>query len=145
MKTLAKETSVQKGQNIINFCDGLPGFQGFKEFTLMALHEDNPFYFLQSVKKEEICFILINPFNIFPDYEFDLPDTDMRKLNVRDPKDLAVFSIVNASRGIKSATVNLLAPVVVNTANGMARQAVLNDSRYSVRHTLPQTKAYVGV
>jgi len=145
MKTLAKENPVQKEQKIITFRDGLPGFQGFKDFTLMALHEDNPFYFLQSLKKEEICFILINPFNFFPDYEFDLPGTEIKKLDIQDPKDLAVFGIVNASRGLKNATVNLLAPVVVNTANGMARQTVLNDNRYSVRHALPQPRACVGV
>lgn len=51
---------------------------------------------------------------------------------------MAVFSIVNASKGLKKATVNLLAPVVVNTATGSARQVVLSDRRYTVRHPLPQ-------
>ncbi|OPX94503.1 MAG: Flagellar assembly factor FliW [Pelotomaculum sp. PtaB.Bin104] len=127
-------------QNIITFREGLPGLPELRKFTLVALQDSFLFYFLQSVEDDNTCFILINPFDLFPEYEFDLPEAEIKKVDGLSPEDLAFFCIVNASEGFKNATVNLLAPVIVNTVNKLARQVVLNDSRYSVRHPLPQIK-----
>ncbi|OPY58776.1 MAG: Flagellar assembly factor FliW [Pelotomaculum sp. PtaU1.Bin035] len=128
------------GQNILTFPASLPGLpRELTRFSLTALPEDSPFFFLQSLQEDNTGFILINPFALYPDYEFDLPDEEAEALALTTPEYLAVFCIVNASRGLKSATVNLLAPVVLNTATGVARQIVLNDKRYTIRHPLPGT------
>ncbi|MHB8986908.1 MAG: flagellar assembly protein FliW [Eubacteriales bacterium] len=133
-------------QNIIIIPAGLPGLPvELTRFELVALAEDSPFFFLQSLQDENVGYILINPFALFPDYEFDLPGEEEEALNIMaHGEQLAVFCIINASRGLRNATVNLLAPVVLNTATGTARQVVLNDSRYSVRHQLPQQKSSVA-
>jgi len=124
---------------IITFPAGLPGLPaGISRFELVALADDSPFFFLQSLQDENVGFILINPFALFSDYEFDLPDEETQALEITASWQVAVFCIVNASRGIKNATVNLLAPVVVNTATGAARQVVLVDERYGIRQPLPQ-------
>ncbi|MDQ0285627.1 flagellar assembly factor FliW [Desulfofundulus luciae] len=128
--------SYDRGKTII-FPAGLPGLPAdLTEFELVAAAEDSPFFFLQSLQDENTGFILVNPFFFFPDYEFDLPDEEARALGVNSPDQVAVFCIVNASRGLAHATVNLLAPVVVNAATGTARQLVLVDERYSIRHPL---------
>lgn len=124
---------------IITFSAGLPGLPAeLTRFELAALADDSPFFFLQSLQDENVGFILINPFAFFCTYEFDLPDEETEALGVFTSRQVTVFCIVNASRGIKNATVNLLAPVVINTASGAARQAVLVDERYGIRHPLPQ-------
>lgn len=129
-------------QNIINIPAGLPGLPGeLTRFTLSVLNEDSPFFFLECQQDENIAFIIVNPFFLFPDYEFNLPDEEAELLDIKTPEQLAVFCIVNASQGLKNATVNLLAPLVLNTATGSARQVVLNDRRYSIRHPLPQPKS----
>jgi flagellar assembly factor FliW len=126
-------------QSTIIFPDGLPGLPGeLTRFELVALAEESPFFFLQSLQDENIGFILINPFALFPGYEFDLPEEEAEVLSVKRPEQPAVFCIVNAGRGLSSATVNLLAPLVLNAATGAARQVVLDDKRYGVRHPLPQ-------
>ncbi len=128
--------------NKITFKSGLPGLpEELKEFQLLAVEENSPFYLLQSTTEKEICFILINPFPVFPDYEFDLPPEEKNKLEIKAPQDLAVFCIVNAARGLKNATVNLLAPVVINTAKGLARQVVLQGEGYSLRQPLPAAES----
>lgn len=126
------------GQNkVITFPAGLPGLPAeLTRFELVAMAEDSPFFFLQSLQDENVGFILINPFSFFSDYEFDLPDEEAEALAIASPGQVAVFCIVNASRGIKNATVNLLAPLVVDVATGTARQVVLVDGRYSIRHPL---------
>ena len=124
---------------IITFSAGLPGLPAeLTRFELVALADDSPFFFLQSLQDENVGFILINPFAFFSAYEFDLPDEETQALGITASRQVTVFCIVNASRGIKNATANLLAPVVVNTATGAARQVVLVNSRYGIRHPLPQ-------
>ncbi|AEG15378.1 Flagellar assembly factor fliW [Desulfofundulus kuznetsovii DSM 6115] len=128
--------SSEKGKTI-TFPAGLPGLPAeLTEFELVAVAEESPFFFLQSLQDENIGFILVNPFAFFPNYEFDLPEEDARALGIKAPEEAAVFCIVNASRGLARATVNLLAPVVVNAATGTARQVVLVDERYSIRQPL---------
>lgn len=129
-------------QNIVTFPAGLPGLsREITGFSLISLGENSPFFYLQSLQDEETGFILINPFELFADYEFDLPDEVVQTMGLNSPGQVAVFCIVNASGGLKKATVNLLAPVVLNTASGKARQVVLNDKRYGIRHPLPGFKA----
>ncbi len=121
----------------ITFPAGLPGLPAeLTRFELVAVAEESPFFFLQSLQDENTGFILVNPFAFFLDYEFDLPEEDARALGIKAPEEAAVFCIVNASRGLARATVNLLAPVVVNAATGTARQVVLVDERYSIRQPL---------
>lgn len=132
-------------ENVFIFKTGLPGLpEELKEFQFISLQKDSPFYLLRSVHDEKICFVLINPFVFFPDYEFDLPEEDKTKINVTDLKDVAVFCIVNASKGIKKATVNLLAPVVFNIKVGLARQVVLSDKRYNIRQPLSLSAEHGG-
>lgn len=126
-------------QKVFTFAAGLPGLPPeLTRFALVALAEDSPFFYLQSMQDDSIGFILANPFALFPDYEFDLPDEETDALGKDEPDQLAVFCIVNVSQGLKNATANLLAPVVLNAATGAARQVVLSDKQYSIRHPLPQ-------
>lgn len=135
-----------KPQVTFTFKSGLPGLaEEIREFAFYQLQKESPFYLLESIDNENICFILINPFDFFPNYEFELLEDDKDKINVEDIKDLAIFCIINASRGIKEATVNLLAPIVVNTSNGLARQIILDNNSYDLRQPLPlSTKVQEG-
>lgn len=131
---------MDREKNIFTFPAGLPGLPAeLNRYALIALSEDSPFFFLHSLQENDIGFVLINPFVFFPDYEFDLTAEESAALDIKKPaEEIAVFCIVNASRGLKKATINLLAPLMLNTAAGTARQVVLNDKRYSIRHPLPQ-------
>jgi flagellar assembly factor FliW len=132
---------LSRKQNRVNFPAGLPGLPAeLTRFEIIALAQEAPFFFLQSRQDYQTGFILVNPFALFPDYEFDLPEEDARALGIERPEKAAVFCIVNAGRGLQDATVNLLAPVVLNVASGNAAQVVLNDGRYSIRHPLPRLK-----
>ncbi len=130
---------MSRSQNVFTFPAGLPGLPAeLTKFELVALAQDSPFFYLQSLQDDNVGFVLVNPFALFPDYEFDLPEEEAANLDLKKPKEAAVFCIVNAGKGLKKATVNLLAPLVVNSAAGTARQVVLNDRRYNIRHPLPQ-------
>lgn len=122
--------------HIISFPWGIPGLEDCREFILNSLDEDSPFYYMRCSCQPEIGLLLVNPFTVFSDYEFDLDDEVVNQLDITDQEHLAVLCTVNTSRGIESATVNLLAPVVINNKLRQAKQVVLNDKRYSYRTPL---------
>lgn len=122
---------------IISFPWGIPGLEEHREFILNPLEKDSPFYYLRSNSRPEIGLLLVNPFDIFKDYEFDLDNEAAGQLHIADQKQIAVLCTVNTSRGIGAATVNLLAPLVINMERLQAKQVVLHDRRYSYRTPLP--------
>lgn len=123
-------------QKIITFKDGLPGFENHKKFEIIINEdEQNPFHTLRSVDKSELSFIIINPYIFRPDYDFELKDEIVEKLEIEDIKDVSVYSIVTIpSEDYTKITANLLGPLIVNIRNGVAKQIALNDNRYSTKH-----------
>lgn len=129
----------QQGSVTLSFPWGLPGLEEYKQFILVLLEEDSPFYYLRCAEQPEIGLLLVNPFILFRDYEFDLAEEAAARLEITDQEQVAVFCTVNTSKGLDQATVNLLAPIVVNTKNLLAKQVILNDRRYSLRVPLKIT------
>ncbi len=120
---------------VLSFPWGMPGLD-YRQYCLCALAEDSPFYFLQSTDRPEVGLLLINPFAVRGDYEFDLSADVLEQLKITDQRQVAVFCTVNAARGIRSATVNFLAPIVINVDLLLGKQVVLNDKKYSLRAPL---------
>jgi len=117
----------------ISFPWGLPGLEDYREFTLNLLGKDSPFCFLQAVGQQEIGLLVVNPYVYFRDYHFQLSRETAGQLKVEHEKQVAVLCTVNTSRGVDAATVNLLAPIVINTERLLAKQVVLDHSDYSFR------------
>lgn len=128
---------------VISFPWGMPGLD-YKEYRLCALSTDSPFFFLQSTHEPEVGLLLVNPFEVHRDYEFDLSDDVVKQLKIENDKQVAVFCTINTSRGIASATVNLLAPVVVNVERMIGKQIVLNDKKYSLQMPLAVSRGDQG-
>lgn len=136
----AKKTNEHRSGQVLSFPWGMPGLED-KEYILSILAPDSPFYYLQSVRRPGVGLLLVNPFAAFKDYEFDLDKESQALLKIEDHGQVAVFCIVNTSRGIDAATVNLMAPIVINIQQLLGKQVVLNDKRYSIRTPLPLKKA----
>lgn len=124
-------------KDIINFPKGMPGFEDTREYVII----DNPdgggvFKWLQSLERPDLAFVVINPFIIKPDYDFELPDWAADRLGLGCAEDALVLTIVTVPENINNMTTNLKAPIVINTKNGMAIQVALDDERYSLRHPM---------
>jgi len=76
---------------------------------------------------------VLDTFNVLPDYVFDIDETDVKELNLKSPDELHVVSVVVIPEDIQGMTVNLAAPVIINTITGQAKQIVLSGSEYNVR------------
>ena len=90
---------------IIEFEQGIPGFDEEKQFVIIPYDEKSPFLFMQSVKQEDLAFLIINPFLIFADYEFEIDDASIEDLTVKQSEDLLIYTIITMNEGdIKKMT-----------------------------------------
>lgn len=122
--------------DIISFEHGIPGFEEEKEFIQLPISEESLFQVLQSVKTEELAFIITSPFIAIADYCFDLEEATIEALDIKREEDIAVFGIVSLKDTLASSTINLKAPIVVNTTNNKAKQVILEKEDYAIRHKL---------
>lgn len=120
---------------IVTFKDGIPGFDGLKRFiVLYSGDETSPFRWLQCVDDGQIAFAVINPFIIVGDYDIDIPEEAASNLNIESLEDIMVLSIVVVPEDPNKMTMNLKAPIIINTKNNRGMQVVLDTDMYSVRH-----------
>ncbi|AWX58588.1 flagellar assembly protein FliW [Brevibacillus brevis] len=116
------------------FEDGIPGFSHLQFFQLIQ-EEESPFFLIQSTEEKDIGFWVVNPFSFFPDYRFTLPEVSKEALRMEADSPVVVFSIVTI-RGKNQASVNLKAPIVLNLANRMGKQVILQEDSYPIRQPL---------
>lgn len=125
---------IKEGE-IVNFSDGMPGFEKVKQYILIGTGDDkSPFKWLQSVDEPTVAFAVVNPFLIKKDYDFELSDKMIKSIELDSENDVQVYSIVVVPEDTKKITMNLKAPVIINTKSLKGMQVVLDTDRYTVRH-----------
>ncbi len=114
------------------------GFYGFKDFHRFALIDapQEPFIWVQSLDKEDLAFLAIDPFLFRPDYEIDIEDSLLEPLGIENPSDVLVFALVTIPPDGSPVTANLQGPLIVNKRNNMAMQAVLPDVKWKTKHDI---------
>jgi flagellar assembly factor FliW len=121
---------------VIIFKEGLPGFPQIHRFAVIELEELKPFQYLQALEDFPIALFIINPFMVDPTYKFRLTDSDMDDLNSKNSAELAVFTVATIPDDPSQATINLMAPIVINEKDRCGKQVILLESSYSVKHPL---------
>ena len=121
---------------VITFKEGLPGFPQIHRFAVLELDELKPFQYLQALDDPPIALFVINPFMVDPTYEFRLTDSDMEDINSTNSAELAVFAVATIPEDPNEATLNLMAPIVINDKDRCGKQVILHESKYSVKHPL---------
>jgi flagellar assembly factor FliW len=120
---------------LIEFVRPLPGFPGLTQFALVQVDDDGLLSELRSVEDSDLSFLVLPPGPFFPDYTPEIGDDVVEDLGVTSPDEVIPLVIVNAGDTLATTTVNLLAPVLVNTARRTACQVIL-DEDLSVRAPL---------
>jgi len=118
------------------FPNGIPGFPEEKEFVLHPILNYEAFYILQSKGKDEVAFVVTNPFDFFQDYDFTLDENSLAVLELNNEEDVMVFVIITLRDSLESSTMNLQAPILLNKRNHKGKQVILNGSPYQTRHSI---------
>ena len=121
---------------IITFKEGLPGFPQLRRFAVLESEELQPFRYLQALDDPPIALYLINPFLVDSGYEFRLTDADMEDVRTNNSSELTVYAVATIPEDPQDATLNLMAPIVINEKDRYGKQIILLESGYSVKHPL---------
>ncbi|MFI2857106.1 flagellar assembly protein FliW [Paenibacillus sp. JSM ZJ436] len=114
------------------FEKGLPGFEEEHRFAL--IEAEYPFAYLQSLQDKELAFVVADPFTFYPEYDFELPEYEVRELELGE--EVIVRCILTLKEQPDDSSINLLAPVVMNPQQRLGKQIILHHTSYRARHSL---------
>ncbi|MBC8062824.1 MAG: flagellar assembly protein FliW [Clostridiaceae bacterium] len=123
-------------EDIIFFKKGLPGFGDMKNFIIFPVENNESFKVLHSLEDTNLGFVLISPFEVVKDYEFEINKDKLKELKVNSPGDVLVLNTVTLNSNSDNITTNLQAPIVINTKAKLGEQIILSDDRYLIKQPL---------
>ena len=121
-------------EDIIYFKKGLPGFEEYKEFIFFTFENNPTFNILHSVEDLSLGFVLVSPFSVTKDYEFELTKEKQKELKVESEEDVLVMSTVTLNSKVEKITTNLKAPIIINIKSKLGEQIILAEEKYSLKH-----------
>lgn len=121
-------TTVATDIPVIELVHPLPGFPQEQRFALVRLDEDGVLMAFRSLEREDLQFVVVPPSPFYPDYAPEIGDDVVADLAIDDASDALVLLVVHAGAGLSDTTVNLRAPLVINTATRRASQVILDDA-----------------
>ena len=125
----------------LSFPDGLFGFEEHKEFLPIPFEEGtDTLICLQALADQDLSFIWLNPFAFFVDYDPQISKEDQTAIGSPKEEDISYYVIGVIRDRVADSTVNLKAPIAVNSKTRNARQIILEDPAYTFRHALGETK-----
>lgn len=125
-------------QKIIEFPDGLYGFEKENKFTLLPFNPDveSPMEWMQSILSPHLAFVVTDPYLYVPDFKLKLLEEDRKKVGLETDESHLTRCIVTIPENYTEMTANLVAPVVINTQKGIGKQFVMTSMQYDTRHYL---------
>ncbi len=129
-------------KDILLFPGALYGFDQEKEFVILPLDPkiESPMEWLQSLRSRELAFIVTDPFLFVPGYKMVLSDSERTQLEIESTESVVVRVIVTIPKVHTEMTANLVAPLVINQKNCLAKQIVLTGAEYDTKHPLMSKK-----
>ncbi len=129
---------IQIDENLIfDFVEPIIGYDNLKKYVLVEHSENSAFKWLQSIEDASLAFPVTSPAYFDIDYQFEIPTDKAEKLGLNSVESLISLNIVTIPAGNpRKATINLLAPIIINAANKKGMQLILSNSNYPVKEPL---------
>lgn len=112
------------------------GFEQYRSFCMIEINELRPFLWLQSTDNPLVAFLVVNPAIFFPTYRIEVNSKEIAELMVERSGDIETYVIVTIPANPEEISANLQGPILLNPATRQAKQLVLVNSAYEVRHLL---------
>lgn len=116
---------------------GLLGLEEYKNYAMFEMPDSERIMCLQCIDEPLIAFIVMNPWEFYPDYDIVVSDEELAVIGIAKVEELAVFNILTIGDAT-AITANLLAPIVINVKTRDAMQIVLNEDKYMTKHVIPK-------
>ena len=126
-------------EHVIEMTHGLPGFPGRRTFGLSPLPSPRFDHFLlfQDLEDSALCFLVMpmSPDAGLIDQEDIVEALATTGIERVDASFLLIVTLRKDPEGLVT-TVNLRAPIVLDTENKVARQYVMPNGKYAIRHVV---------
>lgn len=119
-------TITYEASEVLHFEDGLYGFEDAKRFLLIDIQE-MPYKSLQSLDFEDLAFTVTTPFAFYENYDIEIPEHVVKQLKIESLDDMDVYSILVFREPLPESTMNLKAPLIINSKNRVGKQVILNE------------------
>lgn len=129
------ELEVDK-KDIINFTEGILGFENLKEFFVVDPNDQTLILWLQSTKEGATAFPIIEPKIFMPDYSVERFFSELGDLDLKSANGVSIYTILTIPQDVTKMSANLKAPIVINNKTRVARQIIFQDSKLEVRHAM---------
>lgn len=130
--------------DIINFKDGLLGFENLKQYFIVDPGDSTLILWLQSIEDSAIAFPIIEPKIFKPDYIAKLVPSDLSAVELETLSQAKIYSILTIPSDITAMSANLKAPIIINNNKKVAKQVVLQDSKLVVNFEMyKELKKYI--
>lgn len=122
---------------VFDFAEPIIGYDNLKKYVLVEHSDNSAFKWLQSVEDPDLAFPVTSPAFFDIDYQFEIPTEKAEKINLNSVESLISLNIVTIpSTNPRKATINLLAPIIINASNKQGMQIILSNSNYPVKCAL---------
>ena len=140
MKLITKEFGeiTVEDKDLIVFSRGIYGFEEYTKYVILKDSPDDDIMYLQSVDNPDLHFVIVDPYIILPHYSPMMTSEDLAvfKIKAEEINNLKYLLIAVISDDIENSVVNAKSPIVINSTNNEAIQAILTNPDYSLRHPL---------
>lgn len=123
-------------EKIITMERPILGFEHCRTFCMIEIDELRPFLWLQSTEHQTIAFLIVNPALFVPTYRIEVNSKEIVELDVKNATDIETYVIVTIPGNPEEMSANLQGPLLINPISRRAKQMVLVNSAYDVRHLL---------
>lgn len=125
-------------EKILTFERGLFGFEEFKKYTILYDIEgaDVKISWLQSLDEPTLALPVINPLLVKPDYNPVIEDELLDSLGELKEENIVVLLTVTVPSEVKNTTVNLKAPIIINSDTRKGCQVVAENPDYMVKYNV---------
>ena len=125
-------------EKIVTMEQGIIGFPNLNHFTLIfdsEKEEKSGIMWLQSLDDGEVAIPVLVPTELMPEYNPTVNNELLEGLGSLTPENIYVLVTVTVPKDIRRISVNLKAPIIVNTDTNRGCQLIVEDD-YEVRHNI---------
>jgi len=122
---------------VLDFPVGIIGFEDLKKFTIIfdvEKEENKSIMWLQSIDEPGFALPVVNPLYVTDNYNPYVEDELLKEIGEFDDESLVILTTVTVPIDIKNLSVNLKAPIIINTATKKGMQVIVENDDYEVKH-----------
>lgn len=122
--------------DLLHLSEGVIGFPEDRQYVLVDPGDETLILWLQSTNNPRLAFPLLEPKVFKPEYVVRLSAAEERELGLTGVRAAAVFCVLTIPNDLTQMTANLKAPIVINLKDRIARQVVLQENDFPIKHPM---------